>query len=189
MLLKIKTFGFQKNCTRYVKNIGDKIVHLKKIYKLASDHFLIEHVVLFLIIKNVIKNYLFSFIHQKRFYKNEKFNFLPKYTRYGKYVKKQTIKFGYFQTYPSLVWESKFYHTDLSLIMGSIIFAVSLQGSKIVFPARLSKKTFFLSDRIKIACMKVMSRFGNFSGKFFILLKLYFFKLSLGSINEKIQSK
>ena len=42
MVLKIKTFGFQKNYTRYERNVGDKTVHLKKIYEFASDHFLIR---------------------------------------------------------------------------------------------------------------------------------------------------
>ena len=41
MLEKIKTFGFQEKYTRYEKNVGDKIVHLKKIYKLTLDHFFI----------------------------------------------------------------------------------------------------------------------------------------------------
>ena len=43
MLLKIKTFGFQQNYTRYEKNVVEKIVHLKKIFKFTADHFLIKH--------------------------------------------------------------------------------------------------------------------------------------------------
>ena len=56
MLLKIKTYGFQINYTRYEKNIPDKIVHLKKLYKFTSEHFLFGHVVFVLYVKNIIKN-------------------------------------------------------------------------------------------------------------------------------------
>ena len=41
---------------RHEKNFGYKIVHLKKICKFTSEHFLIGHVVLVLIVKKVIKN-------------------------------------------------------------------------------------------------------------------------------------
>ena len=61
MLLKIKTFGFQINYSRYEKKIGDKIIHLKKIYKSTPDHFLIGHKVFFSIIKKIIKNKKFHF--------------------------------------------------------------------------------------------------------------------------------
>ena len=52
----MKTFGFLKNYTRYEKNMRDKIVYLKKIYKFTSDYFFIRHGVFVLIVKNVIKN-------------------------------------------------------------------------------------------------------------------------------------
>ena len=75
MLIKIKTFGFQKNYTRHEKNIGDRIFHIKKIYKFTADHFFHHHVVFDSIIKNVIKNY-----YQKMFFKARralsKLNFL-----------------------------------------------------------------------------------------------------------------
>ena len=61
MLLKIKTFEFQKNDVRYKKKISDEIVHFKKIYKVTSDYFLIRHVVYVLIVKDVIKNKKFHF--------------------------------------------------------------------------------------------------------------------------------
>ena len=54
MLLKIKTFGFQNNYTRYEKNVKDKIVDLEEVYKLNADYFLIGHLVFVLIVKNVI---------------------------------------------------------------------------------------------------------------------------------------
>ena len=38
-----KTLDFQKAIRDTKKNVGDKIVHLKKIYKFTSDHFLIGH--------------------------------------------------------------------------------------------------------------------------------------------------
>ena len=44
MLLKIKNF-VSKKVYEIQKNFGDKIVHLKKMYKFSSDHFLIGHVV------------------------------------------------------------------------------------------------------------------------------------------------
>ena len=40
----MKIFDFQKNYTRDDKNVGDKIVHLKNIYKFTSDHFFIGRV-------------------------------------------------------------------------------------------------------------------------------------------------
>ena len=61
MLLKIKTFGFQKYYTRYKKKVADKIVHLKIIYKYTPANFLIGHVSFVSIVKNVIKNEKFHF--------------------------------------------------------------------------------------------------------------------------------
>ena len=59
MLLKKK--NSVKNFTWYEKKCPDKRVHLKKIYKFTSEHFLIGHVVFVLIVKNVIKNEKFHF--------------------------------------------------------------------------------------------------------------------------------
>ena len=53
---KIKIFGFEKNYTRYEKDFGDKIVHLKKIYNFTQDNFLIRHLVFILIVKNLVKD-------------------------------------------------------------------------------------------------------------------------------------
>ena len=61
ILLKIETFGLQKNYTTYQENVAGKIVHLKKIHKFTLEHFLIGHVVFVLIVKNVIKNEKFYF--------------------------------------------------------------------------------------------------------------------------------
>ena len=61
MLLKIKTFGFHKNYTRRERKFLDEIIHLKKIYKFTSEHFLFGHVLFVLIIKNFIKNEKFYF--------------------------------------------------------------------------------------------------------------------------------
>ena len=61
MVLKIKTFGLQKNYRRYEKKFPDKILHLNKIYKFTSEHFLIEHVNFVSSVKNVIKNDKFFF--------------------------------------------------------------------------------------------------------------------------------
>ena len=61
MLLKIETFGFQKNYMRCIKNDVDKILYLKKICKITRDHFLIGHVVFVLIVRNVIENEKFHF--------------------------------------------------------------------------------------------------------------------------------
>ena len=61
-IIKIKTFGFENNYTRYEKNFGDKIVYLKKIYKFTADHFLIRHVIFVSIVKSVIKNKKFHFV-------------------------------------------------------------------------------------------------------------------------------
>ena len=46
---------------RYKKNMKDKIVNPKKIYKFTSQHFLIRHVVFVLIVKNFVKNLKFYF--------------------------------------------------------------------------------------------------------------------------------
>ena len=46
---------------RYEKNVRDKFVYLKKIYKLTSDHFLTGHVAFVLMVENFIKN---SILHQ-----------------------------------------------------------------------------------------------------------------------------
>ena len=62
MLSRIKTFGLQKNYMEYEKNVGDKFVHLKKIYKFSPDYFLIGHVVVVLIATNVIKIEKFRFV-------------------------------------------------------------------------------------------------------------------------------
>ena len=53
--------------------LTSKIVHLKKIYKFDSDHFLVKCTVLVLAIK-------------KGFYKIKKFIFRPKYARYENIV-------------------------------------------------------------------------------------------------------
>ena len=61
-MLSKKTFGLQKKlCEVQKKNVQDKIVHLKNIYKYSSGHFLIGHVLFVLIVKNVIKNEIFHF--------------------------------------------------------------------------------------------------------------------------------
>ena len=130
MLLKIETFSFQKNYTKYEKKFPNEIVHLKRIYKFISKHFLIGHEVFVLIVESVIKNYIlyqiyaryvknvrkencllkkdlqiiswlffhksyiFSFIHQKRFYENKKFNFPAKIYKIRKNCKKQNCLFS-----------------------------------------------------------------------------------------------
>ena len=49
-VFKLKTFVLQKNYTRYEKNVGNKIIYLKKLYKFTdADYFLIGHVVFVLI--------------------------------------------------------------------------------------------------------------------------------------------
>ena len=50
------------------------------------------------------------------------------------------LKFEYFQTFPFLMWKSKFYHMDSLSIVESIIFSVSQQSLRIVFPAPGLKK-------------------------------------------------
>ena len=98
MLLKIKTFGFQKNYTRYEKEVirnkkfhfsliytgyekmlKNKIVCFRKIYKFAVDYFFYRCYIFFLFIKTVsiIKNSIFPL----------------KYTRYEKYIEKQNCLF------------------------------------------------------------------------------------------------
>ena len=61
ILLKIKTFGFQKNYARYEKNFQVKIVYLKKVHKFSSEHYLNSHIVFFLIVKSVIKKWKILF--------------------------------------------------------------------------------------------------------------------------------
>ena len=61
MLLRIKTFGSQRNYTKYEKSFPDKIVHLKKIYKLTLKNFLTGHVVIVLIVRIDIENEKFYF--------------------------------------------------------------------------------------------------------------------------------
>ena len=41
----MKTLGLRKNYTRNEKNVGHKIIYLKKIYKFTLDHFRIGYVV------------------------------------------------------------------------------------------------------------------------------------------------
>ena len=60
-LLKIKSCGFRRNNGWYEKMLQSKIVHLKKIYNLDFDYFLIKRTVVVLIVKNVIKNQKFHF--------------------------------------------------------------------------------------------------------------------------------
>ena len=50
---KIKKSIFRPNYARYEKILRSKIVHLKKIYKFDSDHFLKKHTV-FILIKNTL---------------------------------------------------------------------------------------------------------------------------------------
>ena len=52
--------------------------------------------------------------------------------------------FEYFQTFSSLVWKSKFYEIDTSFV----IFAVSRQGPKTAFPARISMKNIYFTHVI-----------------------------------------
>ena len=62
MLLKMKMFGFQKNCTRCEKNVVNKIVHFKEIYKFSIDYSFVRVIYFLLFIKNVfikIKNSIF----------------------------------------------------------------------------------------------------------------------------------
>ena len=60
-LSKIKSCGFRPNNARYEKVLKSKIVHLKKIYNLDFDHFLIKRTVFVLNVKNVIKNQKLNF--------------------------------------------------------------------------------------------------------------------------------
>ena len=50
-----------KQCKRYEKMLTSKIVHLKEIYNVDFDHFLIKRTVFGLIVKNVVKNKKFNF--------------------------------------------------------------------------------------------------------------------------------
>ena len=61
-LLKIiKNCSFRPNNARYEKMSKNKIVHLKKIYKIDSDHFLVKRTVFILFVKNLIKIQNFNF--------------------------------------------------------------------------------------------------------------------------------
>ena len=59
--IKNKNFWFSKKLNELRKDFGDKIVHLKNIYKFTPDYFLIGHVIFVLFVKNVIKNEKFDF--------------------------------------------------------------------------------------------------------------------------------
>ena len=116
VFLRIKNWISPPKYARCEKNVQNEIVHLKKIHRFTSDHFLIGHVVFVLTVKNFInikkfhfvlnlcgiqknvkkqnflfqkdlqiicwlffhRSYTFSFIHQKRFFKNQKLNFPAK---------------------------------------------------------------------------------------------------------------
>ena len=115
IILKMETFGFQKNYTRYDRNIITKIVHLKKIYKFTSEKVFIRHAVFVLIVEYVIKNgkfyfapnlckilffhvsWIFLFIHQKRFYENQKFNFSAKIYEIQICSEKDSLQLNHFQ--------------------------------------------------------------------------------------------
>ena len=74
-LIKIKNVWFTKNCTRYKKMLGNKILHLFiTIYKFSVDYLFAEVIYFLLFTKNV-------------FIKIKNSIFLPKYTGYGKNVK------------------------------------------------------------------------------------------------------
>ena len=94
-LLKIKSCGFRPNNARFKKMLTSKIVHLKKIYHLYFDHFLIGIIVFLINMKNGIKIvnlkkiYNFDFDHflikrtvfvliVKNVIENQKFNFPDK---------------------------------------------------------------------------------------------------------------
>ena len=51
---------FRPNYARYEKMLGNKVVHLKEIYKFEFDHFLIKSTFFVLIVKNTIKNSILS---------------------------------------------------------------------------------------------------------------------------------
>ena len=51
-----KKLSVSKKIVRYEKNVREKFVHLKKIYKFTLDHFLFGHVIFVLTVKNVMKN-------------------------------------------------------------------------------------------------------------------------------------
>ena len=84
MLLKIETWFPKKNYTRYGKNFGDRTVHLKKMYKFTTEHFLIGYAIFVFILKNVFKN-------KKVFTKIKNSTFLTKHTRCEKNVGKQNF--------------------------------------------------------------------------------------------------
>ena len=67
------------------------------------------------------------------------------YAEYGKLIIEVGIRI--FPNFPVTSVEKyvKFYHMDSSLIVESIIFAVSRQGPKIAFPARVLKKIYSLT--------------------------------------------
>ena len=126
ILLKVKTFVFQKSYMRCKKNVGDKIVHLKiiykfyfkqflyktrsfrfkTIYKFAFDCFFIGLITFLLFIRNLsikMKNSICP----------------PKYTRYRKNAKKQNCLFQKHLQY----WCWSFFHRiyNFCLLMKNII--------------------------------------------------------------------
>ena len=54
-VIKNRKFWFPKKLYEIQKNILNKFVHLKKIYKLTSENFLIGHIVFVLIVKKLTK--------------------------------------------------------------------------------------------------------------------------------------
>ena len=70
-------------------------------------------------------------------------------------VNKLRLEFEYFQNFPTLVWKSKFCHTESSLIVESIFFAIPRQGSVITFLAQVSKT--------KLQCLCVTSHYKKVS--------------------------
>ena len=54
-VIENKNVWFPKKLYDICKKYWGKIVHLKKIYKFTSDHFLIGQVVFILIVKNLMK--------------------------------------------------------------------------------------------------------------------------------------
>ena len=87
---KIKKSIIRPNYSRYEKMLSSKIVHLKKIYKLGFDHFLVKCTVLVLSIKN-------------GFYKIKKSIIRPNYSRYEKMLKSKIVYF-------KKIYKFYFYH-------------------------------------------------------------------------------
>ena len=74
--------------------------------------------------------------------------------KHGKLTIKVRIRI--FPSFPVTMWRNKFYNTDLSSIVESIIFAISRQGPKIAFPARVSKKKInFVIDSWRIRAIGI----------------------------------